>query len=152
MERAEDRSRIMRAVKGRDTAPEMLVRRMVHGMGYRYRLHGKDLPGKPDLVFPSRRKVVFVHGCFWHGHQCKRGARMPKANRDYWQAKIAGNQERDIKNQENLRNMGWQIFIIWECQMNDINNLAMEIKNFLGLLGKRGAARIRGVAYPVVPG
>lgn len=144
MERAEDRSRIMRAVKGRDTAPEMLVRRMVHGMGYRYRLHGKDLPGKPDLVFPSRRKVVFVHGCFWHGHQCKRGARMPKANREYWQAKIAGNKERDTKNQQNLRNMGWQIFVIWECQMKDINNLAMEVRDFLGILGNRKYGRRNG--------
>jgi DNA mismatch endonuclease (patch repair protein) len=121
----------MRAVKGRDTAPEMLVRRIAHRMGYRYRVHRKDLPGKPDLVFPSRRKMVFVHGCFWHGHECKRGARMPKANRDYWQAKIARNRARDIKNQESLHNMGWQVLVVWECETKDYEALAVKLRDFL---------------------
>src|SRR5205814_5907334 len=96
-ETPEQRSRIMRAVKGRDTAPEMTVRRIVHGMGYRYRLHRKDLPGKPDLVFPRDHKVIFVHGCFWHGHDCQRGARAPKMNADYWSTKIARNRNRDVQ-------------------------------------------------------
>lgn len=93
----------MRAVKGRDTGPELAVRRMLHARGYRYRLHRKDLPGKPDMTFPSRRKVVFVHGCFWHGHSCPRGARMPKTNADYWRAKIGRNRERDEAQRAALR-------------------------------------------------
>jgi len=92
------RSDIMRAVKSKDTTPEMVVRRLIHGIGYRYRLHGKELPGKPDLVFAGRRKVIFVDGCFWHGHDCKRGARQPKANGDYWKPKIARNVQRDADN------------------------------------------------------
>ena len=91
---SELRSRTMRAVKGRDTKPEMAVRRLLHRMGYRYRLHRKELPGRPDIVFGSRRKVIFVHGCFWHGHSCKRGNRLPKTNAEYWQTKIARNVER----------------------------------------------------------
>jgi DNA mismatch endonuclease, patch repair protein len=121
----------MRAVKDRDTVPEMLVRRIAHRMGYRYRLHRKDLPGKPDLVFPSRRKMVFVHGCFWHGHECKRGARIPKANRDYWQAKIARNRARDTKNQESLYNMGWRVLVVWECETKDYEALAAKLRDFL---------------------
>src|SRR5579863_2115314 len=101
-ETPEQRSRIMGAVKGSDTAPEMMVRRMAHRMGYRFRLHRKDLPGKPDLVFPGLRKVVFVHGCFWHGHDCTRGARVPIRNRDYWTAKIARNRERDKRARREL--------------------------------------------------
>jgi DNA mismatch endonuclease (patch repair protein) len=142
-ETPEQRSRIMRAVKGRDTAPEMLVRRMAHGMGYRHRLHRKDLPGKPDLVFPSRRKVVFVHGCFWHGHECKRGARMPKANRDYWQAKIARNRMRDKKNQDSLRNMGWRVLEIWECEAKDTEALAAKLRAFLEEMDNSGTATCR---------
>ncbi len=111
-----DRSEIMRAVKSRDTKPEMIVRRLVHGLGYRYRLHRPDLPGKPDLTFPSRRKVVFVHGCFWHGHDCARGARVPKNNREYWIAKIARNKTREAKDCDRLREMGWSVFTIWECE------------------------------------
>ena len=93
------RSATMRAVKGKDTKPELLVRRLVHGMGYRYRLHRKDLPGKPDLTFAGRRRVIFVHGCFWHGHDCARGARVQKNNRDYWLGKIGRNRGRDAEHQ-----------------------------------------------------
>lgn len=131
MERPADRSRIMRAVKSRDTAPEMLVRRIVHGLGYRYRLHRKDLPGKPDLVFPARCKVIFVHGCFWHGHDCKRGARTPKTNRDYWQAKIARNRERDVEHWEKLKETGWNVLVIWECEIRDREKLTKQLRNFL---------------------
>src|SRR4051812_36756779 len=106
-ETPEERSRIMRAVKGRDTAPELIVRRMAHAMGYRFRLHRKDLPGKPDLVFPRFHKVLFVHGCFWHGHVCDRGSRVPVQNRDYWTAKIARNKERDAKAHAALKALGW---------------------------------------------
>ena len=98
----------MRAVKAGDTAPEMTVRRMVHRMGHRFRLHRKDLPGKPDLVFPRLRKVVFVNGCFWHGHDCVRGARAPKANAEYWRAKIARNRLRDAASLAALKTEGWR--------------------------------------------
>jgi DNA mismatch endonuclease (patch repair protein) len=116
MESSGERSLIMRAVKSRDTKPEMIVRRLVHGLGYRYRLHRPDLPGKPDLTFPSRRKIVFVHGCFWHGHDCARGARVPKNNRDYWIAKIARNKARETKDSDRLRDMGWSVLTVWECE------------------------------------
>lgn len=126
-----ERSRIMRAVKSRDTAPEMTVRRLVYSMGYRYRLHRKDLPGKPDLTFQSRRKVIFIHGCFWHGHDCKRGARVPKNNREYWETKIARNRERDSQNDEDLKREGWRILVVWECQIREPEAVAERIKSFL---------------------
>lgn len=121
----------MRAVKGRNTAPEMIVRRLVHSMGYRYRLHRKDLPGKPDLTFQSRHKVIFVHGCFWHGHNCKRGARIPKTNQDYWETKISRNKERDQQHDEDLRHQGWHVMVIWECQLNEPQTVTEQIINFL---------------------
>lgn len=122
----------MRAVKGRDTAPEMIVRRLAHGMGYRFRLHRKDLPGKPDLVFPRLRKVLFVHGCFWHGHDCARGARVPVQHRDYWMAKIARNKERDARTRQALKALGWSSLALWECQLKDAGVTAKTIKRFLG--------------------
>jgi DNA mismatch endonuclease (patch repair protein) len=126
-----ERSRIMRAVKSRDTAPEMTVRRLVYSMGYRYRLHRKDLPGKPDLTFQSRRKVIFIHGCFWHGHDCKRGARVPKNNREYWETKIARNRARDSQHDEGLRREGWRILVVWECQIQEQTALIDLIRRFL---------------------
>jgi len=126
-----ERSRIMRAVKSRDTAPEMTVRRLVYSMGYRYRLHRKDLPGKPDLTFQSRRKVIFIHGCFWHGHDCKRGARVPKNNREYWETKIARNSARDSQHDEGLRREGWRILVVWECQIQEQTALIDLIRRFL---------------------
>jgi DNA mismatch endonuclease, patch repair protein len=130
-ETPEQRSRIMRAVKGRDTAPEMMVRRLIHGMGYRFRLHCKDLPGKPDLVFPRLRKVVFVHGCFWHGHDCPRGRRVPTQNRNYWTVKIACNKERDKRSRSALRKLGWRNLSIWECKLKYTDNVCADIKSFL---------------------
>ncbi len=130
-ETAEQRSRTMRAVKSRDTKPEMTVRRLLHSMGYRFRLHRKDLPGTPDIVFPGRRKVVFVHGCFWHGHYCARGARVPKENRDYWTGKIGRNRARDARAKNELAAAGWQATTIWECQLAASNSLAAELKFFL---------------------
>ena len=126
-----ERSRIMRAVKSCDTKPEMKVRRLIHSLGFRYRLHRSDLPGKPDLVFSSRKKIIFVHGCFWHGHDCKRGARIPEANRDYWLRKISHNVERDAKHRIDLERMGWRNFVIWECETKDLQALAKRIQDFL---------------------
>ncbi len=125
------RSRIMRAVKGRDTAPEMLVRRLAHGLGYRYRLHRADLPGKPDLVFPSRRKIIFVHGCFWHGHDCQRGSRAPKNNAAYWRKKISGNKDRDGRNIKALRAANWRVLVVWECGTRKEAALARRLGRFL---------------------
>lgn len=122
----------MRAVKGRDTAPEMAVRRMLHANGYRYRLHRKDLPGKPDLTFPSRRKVVFVHGCFWHGHPCLRGDRMPKTNADYWRRKIERNRERYEMQQAALLEAGWGVLTVWECELRREDEIAARLNMFLG--------------------
>ena len=130
-ETREHRSRVMRAVKSRDTGPEMLTRRTVHGMGYRYRLHRKDLPGKPDLVFPSRRKAIFVHGCFWHGHDCPRGSRKPKANRAYWETKIRRNRERDLQSEAALKQDGWRVLTVWECQMKDEESFRRRLRKFL---------------------
>ena len=131
VETPEVRSRIMRAIKSKDTKPEMLTRRTVHGMGYRYRLHRKDLPGKPDLVFPSRRKAIFVHGCFWHGHDCPHGSRTPKSNREYWVAKISRNRERDAQSEAALKQDGWRVLTVWECQMKDHEALRGRLRQFL---------------------
>jgi DNA mismatch endonuclease (patch repair protein) len=125
------RSRIMRAVKGRDTAPEMMVRRLAHRMGYRFRVCRKDLPGCPDIVFPRLRKVIFVHGCFWHGHHCARGARVPKGNRAYWVKKVAGNRARDQKNLERLAAVGWKALVVWECATRDEGDVRQRVGKFL---------------------
>jgi DNA mismatch endonuclease, patch repair protein len=119
----EHRSRIMRSVKSANTGPELVVRRAAHAAGLRFRLHRSDLPGKPDLVFPGRRAVLFVHGCFWHGHHCARGARMPEANRDYWRAKIARNEARDRSSLAALKKLGWSAHVIWECEARDPQRL-----------------------------
>ena len=127
------RSAIMRAVKSKDTTPEMTVRKMVHGMGYRYALHRRDMPGKPDLVFPSRKKIIFVNGCFWHGHNCPRGARLPKANAEYWSAKIGRNVERDAAALAQLQSSEWEVLTIWECETKsaDRETLRYRLSEFL---------------------
>jgi len=116
---AEKRSAVMRRVKGRDTRPELTVRRLLTALGVRYRLHRKDLPGKPDIVMAGRRLAIFVHGCFWHGHDCARGARVPKANRDYWLGKVGRNRQRDGVSRAALEAAGWRVETIWECEMKD---------------------------------
>jgi DNA mismatch endonuclease (patch repair protein) len=123
----------MRAVKSADTSPERAVRAAVRALGYgrRYRLNGAKLPGKPDLVFSSMGKVVFVHGCFWHGHDCKRGARAPKDNADYWRAKIARNRARDAASLKALRVAGWSALVLWECETRDAGALSRKLKSFL---------------------
>jgi len=131
-ENPEQRSRIMRAVKGADTTPEMVVRHLAHSMGYRFRLHRKELPGKPDLAFPGLRKVIFVHGCFWHGHGCARGARVPVQNRDYWTQKVARNMERDMNVQFALQRLGWKRLVVWECEIKDPDRLRRTLRRFLG--------------------
>lgn len=130
----EQRSKLMSRVRGRDTKPEMLVRRLAHGMGYRHRLHRRDLPGSPDLVFPSRQKVIFVHGCFWHRHldpDCKL-ARLPKSKLDFWGPKLETNRERDERNLALLAELGWDVLIIWECQTKNREELQTRIGEFLG--------------------
>ena len=123
----------MRAVKGADTKPEMIVRRMVHALGYRYRLHVRSLPGAPDLVFPRLKKVIFVHGCFWHRHRCQAGQSMPASKVEYWEAKFAANRRRDQRHRRQLRSLGWQVLVIWECQLRvkARERLAEKIQAFL---------------------
>lgn len=125
------RSEIMRQVRGRNTAPELVVRSVARQLGYRFRLHGAKLPGIPDLVFPSRKKAIFVHGCFWHGHRCARGARVPKTNRAYWIAKIARNRVRDRNARSSLRAMGWSSLVLWECQLPEVARIKARIRQFL---------------------
>ena len=110
----EKRSAVMRRVKGKDTAPELAVRKVLTRLGARYRLHRGDLPGKPDIVLPGRRVAIFVHGCFWHGHDCARGARTPRQNRDYWVAKVDRNRARDARNAAALEALGWRVETVWE--------------------------------------
>lgn len=122
----------MRAVKSRDTTPELIVRRLVHSLGGRYRLHDRSLPGCPDVVLPRRKKVILVHGCFWHWHGCPR-CRLPRARRDYWQAKIAGNVARDRRTRRQLRRAGWRVLVVWECRTRpaDRARLRRRVANFL---------------------
>ena len=127
--------KVMQANKGKGTKPEMVVRRLVHGMGYRYRLHRKDLPGKPDLVFGPRKAVIEVRGCFWHGHDCKLG-HVPRIRQEYWGPKIEATKARDEKNMRALSNNGWRILEIWECQvMSDPNGITDIVTSFLGRTG-----------------
>lgn len=129
---AADKSLRMALVKGKDTRPEMVVRRLIHGLGFRYRLHEKSLPGKPDLVFRKRRKVVFVHGCFWHRHENCRLARLPKSRVDFWMPKLNRNRERDAENVARLSELGWEALVIWECEITRVDLLEQRIKDFLG--------------------
>lgn len=119
----QERSAVMRAVRSADTGPEMAVRRAAHALGLRFRLHRTDLPGKPDLVFPKHRLALFVHGCFWHGHDCARGARTPATNADYWRAKIARNIARDARTEAGLAAAGWRTAVIWECETRNADAL-----------------------------
>jgi DNA mismatch endonuclease (patch repair protein) len=125
------RSAVMRAVKGRGTAPELAVRRLVWRLGGRYRLNRADLPGKPDIVLPGLRLAIFVHGCFWHGHDCPRGARVPKANRAYWLAKIARNRTRDAATHTALDAAGWRVEVVWECELRDAAALTARVGGWL---------------------
>lgn len=125
------RSEIMRAIKSKDTKPEITVRSLVHRLGYRFRLHRKDILGTPDIAFPGRHKLIFIHGCFWHGHDCKRGSRVPKENRNYWEKKIERNKRRDALNVDALEQLRWQILVIWECEIKDSQDLTRKLRDFL---------------------
>lgn len=123
----------MSLVRSTGTKPELFIRSLLHRMGYRYRLHPTDLPGKPDIVFRQKKKVVFVHGCYWHRHDCKRGNRLPKTKQDFWLPKLSRNAERDIENQSKLASMGWDWHIVWECETAERleETLATRLRNFL---------------------
>lgn len=137
------RAEVMRAVKSTDTKPELMVRAAVRALGAGHRLGGWGLPGKPDLAFPGRRCAVFVHGCFWHGHDCKRGARAPKDNAGYWADKIKRNKSRDARNLEALAGMDWRTLVIWECETTNYAAIAARLTDFLAISSstERGAAR-----------
>ena len=124
------RSEIMRRVRSRDTGPEMIVRRLIHSMGFRYRLHARHLPGTPDLVFANRRKAIFVHGCFWHGHSCE-GGELPASNSRYWQEKQKRNVFRDRRNMRALSRSGWRTLVIWECELRNMEKTLKRLLTFL---------------------
>lgn len=127
----EQRQRCMAQIRGKDTAPERRVRSMIHRMGFRYRLHGPDLPGKPDIILPRLRKIIFVHGCFWHIHRCRFGLVKPVTNADFWKNKREGNRQRDEKVRRALRKTGWSVLTVWECELQDDNKLQKKLRTFL---------------------
>ena len=127
----EQRKRNMTAIKSRHTKPEMIVRSLLHRLGFRFRLHDAKLPGKPDIVLPKHKKIILIHGCFWHMHNCKRGNVTPKTNTDYWQNKRFRNVERDTQNFRELGKQGWEVLVIWECETKDSGKLADKISTFL---------------------
>ena len=129
---AQKRSEIMRRIRARDSRAELKVRRLTHRMGYRYRLHRRDLPGRPDLVFGKGHKVIFLHGCFWHGHDCRAGQNRPMSNTEYWEPKLNRNMARDAENQADLARMGWLVLVVWECELKDLEQLRKKIDLFLG--------------------
>lgn len=129
-----ERSERMSRVRNRDTKPELVVRRLIFGLGYRYRLHPKGIPGRPDLAFKSRKKAIFVHGCFWHQHpdpECKL-ARMPKSRLEFWRPKLTNNRQRDEANIKKLKEMGWSALEIWECELKDLDRVSERVQQFLG--------------------
>jgi len=132
-----NRSENMRAIRGTGTGPELVVRSFIHKLGYRFRLYHPDLPGKPDLAFPARRKVIFVHGCFWHSHGCKTGL-TPKSNQSFWLPKLQKNKNRDWKNKRALTHLGWDSLVIWQCELKDKDELRARVKSFLGRRGTVG--------------
>lgn len=129
-----ERSKRMALIRGKDTKPEMKVRRWLHAKGYRYRLHVRQLPGSPDVVFPARKKALFVHGCYWHRHEC-RLATTPAANRDFWEAKFAANVARDQAKEKALRALGWDVLVVWQCELRDMERTGDRIVNFLAGTG-----------------
>ncbi|GGA02656.1 very short patch repair endonuclease [Blastomonas marina] len=128
----EERSRLMSRVRGKDTNPEMAVRRLVHKLGYRFRLHRRDLPGTPDLVFPGKKKVIFVHGCYWHRHDCKK-ATTPKTNVEFWENKFDANIMRDNKNLNDLSELGWETMVVWQCEAEKPEEIVDRLVEFLEL-------------------
>jgi DNA mismatch endonuclease (patch repair protein) len=127
----EKRAWVMSRVKGRDTKPEKAVRSMLHRLGYRFRLRRSDLPGCPDIVLPKYKSVIFVHGCYWHRHDCPNGRRLPRSRLDFWKPKLEGNRKRDLRHYKALDNQGWKVLIIWECMLKDKPLLLKTIQGFL---------------------
>lgn len=138
----------MARVHAQDTSPEIVVRRLLHKLGYRYRLYSPDLPGKPDLVFRSRRKVVFVHGCFWHQHDACSKARRPSTHTDYWLPKLSRNRQRDVENLRTLERLGWSALVIWQCELRNIDDV---VKSLVAFLNPPPAKAERGAADPTQP-
>jgi DNA mismatch endonuclease (patch repair protein) len=126
-----ERSERMRRVPARNTKPELIVRRLIFGMGHRYRLHSRRLPGHPDIVFARHRKVIFVHGCFWHRHKNCHLARLPKSRSEFWVPKLEGNRARDLRKQKQLKKLGWRTLVVWECQLTDTPALVSRLRRFL---------------------
>jgi DNA mismatch endonuclease, patch repair protein len=126
-----DRSANMRAIRSKDTKPEKIVRSMLHKLGYRFRLHRRDLPGQPDIVFAARRKVIFVNGCFWHMHDCSKGQRAPIANAEFWKTKRQRTSDRDVRTLQALATIGWQAYVVWECALKDQAALQFQLESFL---------------------
>jgi DNA mismatch endonuclease (patch repair protein) len=127
----EQRSETMSRVRSKGTAPEIAVRRLLRRIGARFRMHGADLPGAPDFVFPARRRVVFVHGCFWHRHRCKAGRKVPRTRAEYWVPKLERNRKRDAANRRKLRRLGWRAMAVWECQLKDEAKVEVRLREFL---------------------
>jgi DNA mismatch endonuclease, patch repair protein len=128
----QQRHECMSRIRNRNTTPELIVRRLVHSLGYRYRLHGRALPGHPDLVFTRSKKVIFVHGCFWHRHDCSLGAPIPASNLKYWRLKFRRNVQRDVENQRELARIGWRCLVIWQCELTLPGRVANRVRRFLG--------------------
>lgn len=127
----EKRSQIMSRIRGKNTTPELIVRQLIYSLGYRYRIHSKKLPGRPDIVFHGRKKIIFVHGCFWHGHEgCNKG-RPPKSNIHYWVTKLENNRKRDLEKQSELIKLGWKVLVIWQCELKNMELLRIRIIEFL---------------------
>ena len=126
----EQRRRIMQSVGAKDTKPELLLRKLISRLGFRYRLHGKKLPGTPDITFCGMKKVIFMHGCFWHAHGCEKG-RAPKSRLRYWGPKLEANRDRDAKKNEQLRDLGWSVLTVWQCELKDLEGLKRKILDFL---------------------
>lgn len=126
----EQRRHIMQSVRPKDTGPEIALRKLLHAMGYRFRLYRKDLPGTPDIVFPGRKKIIFVHGCYWHGHGCNKG-KLPKSKLDYWMPKIARNRERDEERVMQLQQLGWEVLTVWQCELKNTEDLKDRLVAFL---------------------
>jgi DNA mismatch endonuclease Vsr len=139
-----ERSRLMAGIRAKDTKPERVVRGLAHSLGYRFRLHRRDLPGCPDVVFPARGKVIFIHGCFWHQHPGCRKATLPKTRSEFWKTKLLQNRARDNREIERLETMGWSVLVIWECELKDTELLARRLRSYLGRRARRARRAGRG--------
>lgn len=147
----EQRQRCMASISGKNTKPELIVRKLLFSMGYRYRLHYSNLPGKPDLVFPGKRKVIFIHGCFWHRHDCKKGKSLPSNNSEFWKKKLAENQSRDSRNIIDLKKQGWNTLVIWECQIGDLQSLADNLHSYLQAKNEEFLQNVTTFLRPPLP-